>query len=65
MWACLRGESDLVLEFLQHGRANVHAKNKVGSTALDVAHGLEIIDIAISLAEHATKKCCERERNTE
>jgi hypothetical protein len=41
---------------LQHDSVDAHAKNKAGSSALDIARWLELVDIARSLEEHAKGK---------
>ena len=46
MWACLRGEGAIVSELLAFPMVDVHAKNKAGSTALDIARELELLEIA-------------------
>ena len=51
MWACLRGQTDIVSKLLALPMVDVHSKNKAGSTALDIARGLEIFDI-VKLFEH-------------
>ena len=40
IWACLRGNLYMVSELLKFPLTDVHAKNKAGSTALDIARKL-------------------------
>ena len=46
MWACCQGQSDIVSELLALPMVDVHAKNKAGSTALDIARRSEMFEIA-------------------
>jgi ankyrin repeat protein len=55
MWACLRGHSNMVSELLKFLLIDVHAKNKAGSTPLDIDRGLELVEIAKCLEEHTRK----------
>jgi ankyrin repeat protein len=52
MWACYRGQSGMVAELLHPPLVDVHAKNKAGSTALDISYGLELLEIAKRLEKH-------------
>ena len=53
MWACLLGQSNVVSKLLALPMGNVHAKNKAGSTALDIACGLKIVELSKCREEHA------------
>ena len=53
MWACLRGQADIVSELLAFPMLDVHAKNKAGSTALDIARELQMLEIARLLEARA------------
>ena len=53
MWACLKGKSDIVSLLLKRGDVDTNVKNKAGSTALDVAHKCEMIDVVRLLEDHA------------
>ena len=46
MWACLRGQAAIVSKLLAFPMVDVHAKNKAGSTALDIARELQMLEIA-------------------
>ena len=52
MWACLRGQAEIVSELLALPMVDVHSKNKAGSTALNIARGLEMFEITRLLEEH-------------
>ena len=53
MWACLRGQDDIVSELLAFPMVDVQAKNKAGSTALDIARELQMLEIARLLEARA------------
>jgi ankyrin repeat protein len=62
MWACLRGQPAIVSELLAaFPMLDVHAKNKAGSTALDIARELKLLKIA-RLLEARTESDCWRDR---
>ena len=46
IWACLRGQAAIVSELLAFPMLDVEAKNKAGSTALDIASELQMIETA-------------------
>ena len=54
IWACLRGQADIVSELLAFPMVDVQAKNKAGSTALDIARELQMLEI-VRLLEARTK----------
>ena len=45
----------MVSELLKFPLIDVHAKNKAGSTALDIARALDLVDIAKCLEQHTKK----------
>jgi ankyrin repeat protein len=55
MMAWFRGQLDMVSELLKFPTVDVHFKNKAGSTALDIAYGLELVEIARCLEEYTKK----------
>ena len=60
MWACLLGQADIVSELLAFPMLDVHAKNKAGSTTLDFARELQMLEIAQLLEARAAS---DRRRN--
>lgn len=54
MWACFRGQLDIVQELL-HADVDQRAKNKAGSAALDIAGKLRMIDIIRCIEEHGRR----------
>ena len=56
MWACFCSQVSLVLELLQHAKVDVHAKNRAGSTVLDIANRHDMFEIAECLVQHS-KNC--------
>ena len=62
MWACLRGRAAIVSEMLAaFPMLDVHAKNKAGSSALDIARELKLLEIA-RLLEARTESDFRRDR---
>ena len=54
MWACLRSQAAIVSELLAFPILDVHAKINAGSTALDIARELQMLEI-VRLLEARTK----------
>ena len=52
-WASYQGHSKMVSELLKSPLIDVHAKNKAGSTALDIARELELVEITKCVEKHA------------
>jgi ankyrin repeat protein len=61
MWACLRGQAAIVSELLEFPMLDVHLKNNAGSTALDIARELKLLEIA-RLLEVRTESYIRRDR---
>jgi ankyrin repeat protein len=55
MWACLRGQAATVSKLLAIPSVDVHAKNKVGSTALHIARELQMLEQIARLLEARTE----------
>jgi ankyrin repeat protein len=57
--ATLQGQLDVVCDLLAHPTVNVNAKNKAGSTALDIARNCEMHQIANLLEARVNALSCE------